>query len=54
MRKKITKLKIGDSFLDELTLQSVLEIVAPLLESDIDKAVYDGQSVETHFGQIGR
>lgn len=51
--EKDYEVKIGDSFLDELTLQSVLEIVAPLLESDIDKAVYDGKALKHTLDKLG-
>lgn len=51
--EKDYEVKIGDSFLDELTLQSVLEIVAPLLESGIDKAVYDGKALKHTLDKLG-
>ncbi len=37
--------RISDSFLDELTEQRVFEIVKPLLESDVCKAVYDQKNL---------
>ena len=44
---------VGDSFLDELTLSSVAECIAPLLQSDRPKAVYDVKAQRHLLSQWG-
>lgn len=47
------EIEISDNFLDGMSFDTVIKIIKPLLESDVEKIVYDAKSLKRSLNKFG-